>query len=256
MRRSIAFAGSRYRRKFVAHAAPGKVASLVLQGAQLAMRSRTHGKWTVVGVIIMKIIGVVGGIASGKSLVSQTLVELGAGLLDADRTGHDLLTADREVRDAALNRWGDSILTANGTIDRSAIAKKVFDPSHDGAADREFLEQLLHPRIRKRMLQLRERFDGEGKLAAVLDAPLLLEAGWGALCDIILYVDVEREMRWERARRRGWTAAEFARREAAQWPLKRKQSAAHVVITNNGTEAELKAAVQDFWQRKIAVQGT
>jgi dephospho-CoA kinase len=84
-----------------------------------------------------------------------------------------------------------------------------------------------------------------------LDAPLLLEAGWGSMCDIVLMVDASRETRLSRARRRGWTEAQFDGREAAQWPIVKKRSAAHVVINNEGTEDELRTAVRQFWFQHI-----
>src|SRR3954453_3994323 len=99
----------------------------------------------------MKIIGLVGGVASGKSLVAQMLVELGAVHLDADRTGHAILAEDADVRRALINHWGDSILDSNGQMDRSAVARKVFGPSAAAAEERKFLEDLLHPRIRIRL---------------------------------------------------------------------------------------------------------
>lgn len=200
----------------------------------------------------MKTIGLVGGVASGKSLVGRILVELGAGLLDADRTGHAVLADDAEVREALHKRWGDSILTADGSIDRSAVAKRVFAETEAGAADRKFLERLLHPRIRRRIMRERDHFAADGKPAVVLDAPLLLESGWDPLCDLILFVEVPRHIRLERAQTRGWTEAEFARREAAQWPVDKKRAAANVVIANSGSEINLRAAIEDFWQHYVA----
>jgi dephospho-CoA kinase len=196
----------------------------------------------------MKTIGLVGGVASGKSLVAKMLVELGAGLLDADRTGHAVLDEDEDVREVLCHRWGDAVLSPNG---RAVIARIIFADTAVGAAERKFLEDLLHPRIRRRLNHFRDQFASEGKPAVVLDAPLLLEAGWGPLCDFVLMIDVPRELRLERARARGWTEAEFARREAAQWPADEKRRLADAVISNDGTEAELRDAVYRFWQRNI-----
>ena len=87
---------------------------------------------------------------------------------------------------------------------------------------------------------------------AVLAAPVLLEAGWGPTCDILLMVDVPREIRLERARQRGWSEAEFDRREAAQWPVEDKRREAHFVLANNGSQEELRQAVREFWQAHVA----
>ncbi len=197
----------------------------------------------------MKTIGLVGGVASGKSVVGRMLVDLGAGLLDADRAGHAALA---EVREALRQRWGDTILTPTGEVDRAAVAKHVFAEDKSGTNERKFLESLLHPRIRTRLNHLRDEFAAEGKAAVVLDAPLLLEAGWAPLCDFILFVDVPPEKRLERAKSRGWSDAEFTRREAAQWPTAEKRRYATQILLNTGTQAELRNAVRNFWTENIA----
>jgi hypothetical protein len=105
----------------------------------------------------MKTIGLVGGVASGKSLVARMLAELGAGLLDADRTGHVVLAEDAAVQRELHERWGDAVFAADGSVDRSAIASRVFAESGTAELDRRFLEELLHKRIRRRLLNLPER---------------------------------------------------------------------------------------------------
>jgi dephospho-CoA kinase len=199
----------------------------------------------------MKTIGLVGGVASGKSVVSRMLVEFGAGLLDADRTGHAVLAEEAEVRQALRKRWGDSILTPKGEVDRAAVARRVFANDSSGQNERKFLEALVHPRIQARLSQLQDKLAAEGKPAVVLDAPLLLEAGWGSLCDFVLFVDVSVEKRLERAKTRGWTNAEFTRRESAQWPVAEKRRHATQIFPNFGTEAELREAVRKFWTENI-----
>lgn len=199
----------------------------------------------------MKTIGLVGGVASGKSLASKMLVELGAVLLDADRTGHAVLVEDPEVREAIVQRWGKGLLGRDGTVDRSQIAARVFGDTPAAAAERKFLESVLHPRIRRRLLAERDAAATAGKPAVILDAPLLLEAGWGPMCDHILMIDSPREARFERARSRGWSETEFHRREAAQWPVDEKRRHATLIIPNTGSEADLRAAVQSFWRKNI-----
>jgi len=199
----------------------------------------------------VKIIGLVGGVASGKSLAARMLVELGAVHLDADRTGHAVLAEDADVRLALIKHWGSGILDSRGLVDRGAVAKRVFDKSESGAADREFLEKLLHPRIRERLNRERDQAVATGKPAIVLDAPLLLEADWGSLCDAILMIDSPRELRLERARTRGWTEAQFDEREAAQWPPDKKRQYADLVIPNRGTDEELRRALPAFWEHEI-----
>lgn len=199
----------------------------------------------------MKTIGLVGGIASGKSLVAEILVELGAGLLDADRAGHAVLAEDAEVHAAVRERWGGAVFEADGSIDRAAIARRVFTPGKSAELERRLLEGLLHPKIRQRLDRLREQYLAAGKPAVVLDAPLLLEAGWAPLCDVVLMVDAPRDVRRSRARRRGWSDDEFDRREQAQWSIDEKRRAADVIIQNDGSEQILCDSVGRFWQQYV-----
>jgi dephospho-CoA kinase len=200
----------------------------------------------------MKIIGLVGGVASGKSLAAKILVELGAVHLDADRAGHAVLGEDADVRQALIDRWGDAILDPGGGINRSAVAERVFAKSDQAAIDRKFLEDLLHPRIRERLNRERDQAVATRGPAIVLDAPLLLEADWGSLCDIIVMIDTPRDLRLKRANARGWTEAEFERREAAQWPPDKKSTFADLTIPNSGGEAELRSAIHNFWRQEIS----
>jgi dephospho-CoA kinase len=200
----------------------------------------------------MRTIGLVGGVASGKSLVAQMLVELGAGLLDADRAGHAVLAEDAEVQEAIRQRWGDAVFAADGSVDRSAVAERVFGEEPAARLEREFLEAVVHPRIGRRLEAEKQRFAAEGRPAVVLDAALLFEANWRPLCDLAVMVDAPREVRLQRARLRGWSEAEFDRREAAQWPVETKRLRADVVLQNVGSESELRRSVREFWEKRVA----
>ncbi len=98
----------------------------------------------------MKILGLLGGVASGKSLVARQLAELGAVVLDADRAGHEALRLPN-VEAAARQRWGDAVFGPDGHIDRSRLAKIVFAPPPDGPKERKYLEELTHPEIGRRL---------------------------------------------------------------------------------------------------------
>ncbi len=200
----------------------------------------------------MKTIGLVGGVASGKSAVAKMLVELGAGLLDADRAGHDVLAHDPEVRSALVARWGDSILAADDSIDRAAVAGRVFGNDDAASADRQFLESLLHPRIAAILDEKKAEFAAAGRPAVVLDAPLLLEANWQLLCDVVVFVDADRDIRLARAVTRGWSSDDFARREAAQWPVEEKRAAADIVLANCGDIDSLRQGVGELWRNSVA----
>ena len=123
----------------------------------------------------MLTLGLVGGVASGKSVVAGCFHDLGAVVLDADRAGHEVLR-EPDVIAALRGRWGDSILDSKGQISRSAVAKIVFAPGN--ADDKRFLEQLTHPRIQMRLQQQLAQAQAvpQPPPAIVLDAALLFEA--------------------------------------------------------------------------------
>lgn len=195
----------------------------------------------------MLTLGLVGGIASGKSQVAECLRELGAVVLDADRAGHEVLR-EPDVIAALKNHWGEAVLEASGQVSRRAVAKLVFGAGHE--ADKRFLEQLTHPRIQMRMQQqiARAQALSPPPRVMVLDAALLFEAGWESLCDKILFVDAPRDLRLERAVSRGWSAEQFAAREAAQMPIEDKRKRADLVIRNVRTLESLREVVRLTWR--------
>lgn len=200
----------------------------------------------------MTTIGLLGGVASGKSTVARLLAEHGAVVLDADRIAHEVL-AMPEVVQALAEQWGESVLSADGMPDRSAIAEKVFGDSPAAIENRRFLEQLVHPRVRQqirgRLAELREQQRGGQKVtAAVLDVPLLLESGYRDDCDRLLFVDTPNDARTAHAEARGWAPYELAQREAAQKPLAEKRAAATDVILNDGALEALTTRVAEFWR--------
>jgi dephospho-CoA kinase len=201
------------------------------------------------------IIGIVGGIASGKTLIAQQLAREGAAVVSADALAHEVL-AHEEVKRAARKRWGDAIFTAGGQVDRAALAKIVFAPPPDGPRERKYLEQLTHPEI-GRLARARLESLGREKTAPaiVLDVPLLFESGWDKFCDKIVYVDAPRDERLSRALARGWTREDFDGREAAQASIETKRAQADVVIDNSASPEAAQAQVQRFWQSLIHPTG-
>lgn len=199
------------------------------------------------------VIGLVGGVASGKSTVARLFCELGAGLLDADRAGHAVLGRP-EVRQALLARWGAEILDKHGAVDRRAVARRVFAPPPAGPAERAFLEQLIHPLIAEHLRGQAAELATAGVRGFVLDAPLLVEAGWHTMCTTIVMVEAPRDVRLARAAQRGWSQEDFAAREAAQESLDVKRRLADVVIDNSESEAALRAAVRRVWSDLIGRQ--
>jgi len=199
----------------------------------------------------MHLIGILGGVASGKSTVAGYLAELGAGLLDADRAGHEVLRLP-QVEAAARQRWGEAIFADDQHIDRSRLARIVFAPSPGGPPERRFLEQLTHPLIRQRLAEKARQLAAQGVPAAVLDVPLLLEVGWNDLCNHLVFVDAPAEVRRARARGRGWSDGEFAAREGAQADLENKRTSADAVIDNSGLPRQTRRQVEDFWRRLVS----
>ncbi|MEX0678148.1 MAG: dephospho-CoA kinase [Pirellulales bacterium] len=197
------------------------------------------------------IIGIAGGIASGKSFITGHLKRMGAAVVSADEAAHEVLELE-EVKREAQQRWGDAIFGADGQIDRKALGQIVFAPPPDGPLEREFLERLTHPRIgeiiRRQIIELAE----QGSAAAiVLDLPLLFESGWNKICDKIVFVDAPRRLRESRAKERGWSREEFARRETVQQSPETKRELADVVIDNSGSPESAQAQIERFWPSLI-----
>jgi dephospho-CoA kinase len=185
------------------------------------------------------VIGLVGGIGSGKSAVAATLASEGCLVCDSDelvRRQYD----EPAVRARLQGWWGPGILDERGRVDRAAVAAIVFrDPE-----ERRRLEAFLHPLVEAERAR---RFDmaPAGTVALVIAAPLLLEAGLGPSCDHIWFIDAPEALRRARVMgSRGWSADELARRESAQWSLDRKRSAAHHVLRNDGDPASLREQVR------------
>ena len=198
----------------------------------------------------MHLIGLLGGVASGKSFVARQLAAWGAGVLDADRAAHEVLR-EPATEEAARARWGERVFGPDGRIDRSKLAQVVFSPLPEGAKERAYLEELIHPEVGRRLRAEAGRLAERGTLAAVLDAPLLLEAGWDNLCSSLLFVDAPRSVRVARALARGWTEEDFSAREGAQESLDSKRMRADVIVDNSGTPEETRAQLERFWHSLI-----
>jgi len=198
----------------------------------------------------MRIIGIVGGVASGKTLVARQFEKLGAGVLEADAAGYEVLRMP-EVELALRQRWGAQVFGADGHVDRARVARIVFAPPPDGPRERRYLEQLVHPRIGELLRAKAQTLAERGCPIAVLDAPLLLEAGWDELCDKVVFVDSPLELRQRRAELRGWSKEDFAAREGVQESLDHKRAHADVIIDNAGSPESTQAQVERYWHSLI-----
>lgn len=198
----------------------------------------------------MQIIGLLGGVASGKSFVAEKFRRLGAEVLDADRIGHEVLLLP-EVRDAIRKHFGDKVFGADGEVNRKALGQIVFGPPPDGPRELTILEQLTHPEIRRRLRQQAEEMAADGVPSAILDAPVMLKSGWDKICDVVVFVDAADKLRQERAVSRGWTPAEFAAREAAQESLDVKRRRADFVIDNSGASEYTEQQIERLWRSLV-----
>lgn len=193
----------------------------------------------------MKVIGLTGSIASGKSTVTRALRDLGAPVIDADAIVHELQQPGTPVTQAIAREFGPEVIRPDGALDRAALGRIIFaDPTR-----RKALEGIVHPAVRERIWQEVDRCRAEGQPAVVLDIPLLFESGWDRLVDEVWVVYVEPET--QRARliaRDGLPPEEADRRIAAQMDLEAKRSRAHRVIDNRGAEAETREQVRAAWQ--------
>jgi len=191
------------------------------------------------------VVGLLGGIGSGKSTVASLLAESGAEVVDADRLAHEVLRTP-EGRSRVVSRFGREVLGSDGELDRKRLAAVVF-------ADRRSLEDLnaiIHPavlaeilaRVRSHRAGAR-RGSGSASGLLVLDVPLLSESPLRNDCDALVFVDAEREVRQERLRARGWDSGELERRESFQAPLEEKSRMAGFRIDNSGSLEETRAAV-------------
>jgi dephospho-CoA kinase len=198
----------------------------------------------------MKIIGLLGGVASGKSMVAGQLASFGARILNADEIGHEVLHRP-EIEADVRKRWGEKVLAADGRIDHGRLARIVFAPPPGGSDDRAYLEHLIHPPVIQTIKERLEQFASSAVEMAVIDAPLLVEAGLNELCDKLVFVDAPPAVRLARAVGRGWRKEDFEAREGCQLSLDFKRSRADVVIDNSGSSEQTQAQVRRLWSTLI-----
>lgn len=199
------------------------------------------------------VIGIIGGIGSGKSRVAQELARRAgvvSRLISGDELGHEALKQP-EIRERIVARWGQQILTPQGEIDRRKLGAIVFRD----AEERKALESFVLPYIGRRIAEEVDRARQQpATRLTVLDAAIMLEAGWDRHCDRLIFVDVPRRTRLQRlAQMRGWSDSELIAREQAQGPLDEKRRRADVVIDNSGTAEQLGQQV-DALLRKLGIE--
>src|SRR5881396_2533795 len=175
------------------------------------------------------IIGIAGGIGSGKSLVASILSEMSCLVINSDEMVRQAYKVPG-VKQTIRQWWGKLVFDATGEVDRSAVARKIFTlPS-----ERQRLERLIHPIVNEHREKIMNQAAADPKIVAfVWDTPLLFETELNKLCDAIVYVDAPADLRVNRLRdSRGWDQAELERRENSQMPLDKKRKMSQYVVVN------------------------
>lgn len=197
------------------------------------------------------IVGLTGGIASGKSSAAQAFARLGAGIIDADRIARELVEPGRPALAAIARHFGAQVLDADGRLDRALLRARVF---HD-AEEKRWLENLLHPLVRE---EIDRRIAAATEPYVILDVPLLLESGHYDFVDRVLVVDVPEEVQLARALARDTAPeAEVRRIIAAQIPRAERRARADDIIDNTGTREDLVRETErlhDFYQRQARIK--
>jgi dephospho-CoA kinase len=196
----------------------------------------------------MIVIGLTGGILSGKSTVSGMLAERGAVIIDADKVGHQAYQPHTDVWQELVDTFGEWILKQNGEIDRKRLGEIVF---HDPSA-LILLNKIVHPRMREIIEEELKRLRAEGASVVVIEAAVLIEAKWTDLVDRIWVTTAPAEKVIDRLQNRVGLSEEQARaRIAAQLPPEDKVKHADVVIDTNCDLAELGIRVLDLWEELL-----
>ena len=197
----------------------------------------------------MKIIGLAGGIGSGKSTVARLIGQHeGVTVIDADRLGHEVLRQD-EVKMLVKTQWGDAPFGDDGEVDRRKIAAMVFSGTENGNTNLEHLLEISHPRIAELLKKQIAVAKMNAQRLVLLDAPLLLEGGWDRFCDAMIFIDAPEQVRIVRALSRGWTLEEYHARASKQLPLDVKRNAARFVIDNDCSLVELEQRIDAVMHR-------
>ena len=196
----------------------------------------------------MRVIGLTGGIACGKSNVSETLRDLGAVIIDGDVLSRELTAPGGEALPAIRARFGETVFHEDGTLNRRGLGAMIFGNDEARMALDHIMQPLLWALIHRRM----EGARAAGSAVCVLDMPLLYEAGLDALCDTVWCVYIPEETQIERLMARdGFTREEALSRLRSQMPAKEKAEKAQVVIDTSGSISYTKAMLPELYAREL-----
>lgn len=192
----------------------------------------------------LNIIGITGGVGSGKSTVAHSLAEFGAMVIDADRLCHELLNTEAVKREITA-LWPEAVDDDSDEINRKRLADIVFTSKEDITRLNGILHPLVIRQIEEKISVLTERM---GSVRVVIDAALLEESGLSSICNVIIFVDTELHLRKDRCRKgRKWHSNEIERRERFQISAEAKRRKARFVIDNNGSKSNSANQVRALW---------
>ena len=199
-------------------------------------------------------VGLTGGIASGKSVVGEMFVALGAHLVQADQIAHELMQPGQAVYEEVVRRFGTGILNSDGSVNRPALAEAAFGRAAGGGSPRVAeLNRIVHPAVIRRQDEWMEEVGRrDGHAIAMVEAALILEAGAARRFDRLIVVTCREEQRVQRFAERLKIDVQAARQEvrrrmAAQWPDEEKIKAADHVIDNSGSLDATQRQVREVW---------
>jgi dephospho-CoA kinase len=196
----------------------------------------------------MIVVGLTGGIGTGKSEVARILQELGAVIINADQVGHEAYTPHAEPWQAVVDAFGEDILQPNGEIDRRALGGIVFADPEQLA----LLNQIMHPRMARMVAQQIEQYRGESESVVVVEAAVLFEAGWDTLVDEVWTTESPVEIVIARLEaRNGLSEEEVRKRINSQMSAEERSSRATVVVENAGDLSTLESTVKAFWDNRV-----
>ncbi len=195
----------------------------------------------------MRVIGLTGGIGSGKTTVARLLKELGAVVMDADKIGHELLEPGGQAYQAVADAFGKQVLETSGQIDRRKLAEVVFDSPSDLA----YLNRIMHPLIGDVVRSRMEQYQGQGVEVVVIEAPLLIEARWTSMVDEVWVTVAPEGVVLERLEQgMGLSREEAEARIRSQLPQTERVKHATAVIDTDCSLDELEAGVAEQWRQR------
>jgi len=189
----------------------------------------------------MVLVGVTGGMAAGKSTALSCFQALGASVVDADDLVHRLYLPGQPVSRAVVSHWGDGILNPDGSVNRAAVARRVF--SEDG--ELQWLNRLTHPQVEQQVLDLAAACTSRVLCCGV---PLLFESGWDARMSRTVAVWCDLQTQWLRLCGRGWSEAEIRARLARQMSMDEKLSRARYGLINTGSMGMLREQCRRLYE--------